>query len=128
MVYFRQALTRLSVLCDNLITGTISTLFWDKCQYNNTIQADFQTMLTQTKFNLSDIKKTYNGWADWTTWNVALWINNDECLHSIARECETYNEFLFEMQDMIGSMATPDGADWGEANLTEMQELISEIN
>ena len=128
MVYFRQALTRLSVLCDNLITGTISTLFWDKCQYNNTIQADFQTMLTQTKFNLSDIKKTYNGWADWTTWNVALWINNDECLHSIARECETYNEFLFEMQDMIGSMATPDGADWGEAALTEMQELISEIN
>ena len=128
MVYFRQALTRLSVLCDNLITGTISTLFWDKCQYNNTIQADFQTMLTQTKFNLSDIKKTYNGWADWTTWNVALWINNDECLHSIARECETYNEFLFEMQDMIGSMATPDGADWGEADLTEMQELISEIN
>ena len=128
MVYFRQALTRLSVLCDNLITGTISTLFWDKCQYNNTIQADFQTMLTQTKFNLSDIKETYNGWADWTTWNVALWINNDECLHSIARECETYNEFLFEMQDMIGSMATPDGADWGEADLTEMQELISEIN
>ena len=128
MVYFRQALTRLSVLCDNLITGTISTLFWDKCQYNNTIQADFQTMLTQTKFNLSDIKQTYNGWADWTTWNVALWINNDECLHSIARECETYNEFLFEMQDMIGSMATPDGADWGEADLTEMQELISEIN
>ena len=127
MVYFRQALTRLSVLCDNLITGTISTLFWDKCQYNNTIQADFQTMLTQTKFNLSDIKKTYNGWADWTTWNVALWINNDECLHSIARECETYNEFLFEMQDMIGSMATPDGADWGEADLTEMQELIDEI-
>jgi len=128
MVYFRQALTRLSVLCDNLITGTISTLFWDKCQYNNTIQADFQTMLTQTKFNLSDIKETYNGWADWTTWNVALWINNDECLYSIAKECETYNEFLYEMQDMIGSMATPDGADWGEANLSEMAELISEIN
>jgi len=25
-------------------------------------------------------------------------------------------------------MFTPDGADWGEANLTEMAELISEIN
>ena len=128
MVYFRQALTRLSVLCDNLITGTISTLFWDKCQYNNTIQADFQTMLTQTKFNLSDIKETYNGWADWTTWNVALWINNDECLQDIAKQCQTYNEFLYEMQEMIGIMATPDGADWGEANLSEMAELISEIN
>ena len=83
---------------------------------------------SQPKLNLSDIKEKYNGWSDWTTWNVALWINNDECLHSIAKECETYNEFLYEMQSMIGSMFTPDGADWGEANLTEMAELISEIN
>ena len=128
MVYFRQALTRLSVLCDNLITGTISTLFWDKCQYNVTIQADFQTMqATQSKLNLSDIKDDYNGWTDWTTWNVALWINNDSCFNSIASECRTWEDFLFEMQFMIGSMATPDGADWGEADLTEMQELIDEI-
>ena len=40
----------------------------------------------------------------------------------------SYNEFLYEMQCMIGSMFTPDGADWGEANLKEMQELIEEIN
>ena len=40
---------------------------------------------------------------------------------------ETYNEFLYELQYMIGSMFTPDGADWGEANLKEMQELIEEI-
>ena len=82
----------------------------------------------QPSINLWDTPVKYNGWADWTTWNVALWINNDECLHSIAKECETYNEFLYEMQEMIGIMATPDGADWGEANLSEMAELISEIN
>ena len=28
---------------------------------------------------------------------------------------------------MIGSFATPDGADWGEANIEEMNELIGEI-
>jgi len=32
------------------------------------------------------------------------------------------------MQAMIGSFFTPDGADWGEANLTEMQELFDELN
>ena len=83
--------------------------------------------IAQSSFNLSDTPTQYNGWADWTTWNVALWINNDSCFNSIAQECETYNEFLYEMQYMIGSFFTPDGADWGEANLTECDNLIKEI-
>ena len=32
----------------------------------------------------------------------------------------------YEMQAMIGSFATPDGADWGEANIEEMNEVIQE--
>ena len=82
----------------------------------------------QPKLNLSDIKETYNGWTDWTTWNVALWIRNDECFYNIAKECRNYADFLYEMQAMIGSFATPDGADWGEANIEEMNEVISECN
>ena len=82
---------------------------------------------TQPKLNLSDLKEKYNGWADWTTWNVALWINNDQCFYNIAKECKNYADFLYEMQAMIGSFATPDGADWGEANIGEMNELIEEI-
>ena len=81
----------------------------------------------QTKLNLSDTKKTYNGWADWTTWNCALWINNEPTIYNLASECKDYAEFLYEMQVMCGFYETPDGADYGEADYTEMNELIQEI-
>jgi len=82
----------------------------------------------QPSINLWDTPEKYNGWHDWTTWNVALWINNDQTFYSIAKECQNYADFLYEMQAMIGSFATPDGADWGEANIDEMNELIEEIS
>ena len=80
----------------------------------------------QPSINLWDKQEKYNGWSDWTTWNVALWINNDEGFYSIAKDCKDYIDFLYEMQAMIGSFATPDGADWGEANIEEMNEVIQE--
>ena len=81
----------------------------------------------QQKINLSDTKKTYNGWADYTTWNCALWINNTPSLYNLAAECVDYSEFLYEMQVMCGFYETPDGADYGEADYEEMNELIQEI-
>ena len=83
---------------------------------------------SQPSINHWDTPVKYNGWTDWTTWNVALWINNDQCFYSIAKDCKNYADFLYEMQAMIGSFATPDGADWGEANIEELDEVISECN
>ena len=82
----------------------------------------------QPSINLWDKKETYNGWADWTTWNCALWINNTPRIYNVASECEDYTEFLWEMQAMSGFYSTPDGADYGEANLEEMNELIKGID
>ena len=82
----------------------------------------------QPSINLWDKQEKYNGWSDWTTWNVALWINNDQCYYNIAKDCKDYLDFLYEMQAMIGSFATPDGADWGEANIEELNEVIFECN
>ena len=82
----------------------------------------------QPSINLWDKKEKYNGWSDWTTWNVALWIRNDYGFYSIAKDCKDYMDFLYEMQAMIGAFATPDGADWGEANIEEMNEVIEECN
>ena len=49
----------------------------------------------QTAINLTDLpKREYNGWSDWTTWNCALWINNEQGLYECAKECRDYPEFL----------------------------------
>ena len=82
----------------------------------------------QPSINLWDKKEKYNGWSDWTTWNCALLINNEQSIYNVAAVCDTYSDFLWEMQAMIGSFATPDGADWGEANIEELNEVISECN
>ena len=82
----------------------------------------------QPSINLWDTPVKYNGWHDWTTWNVALWIRNEETIYNIAKDCNDYIDFLFEMQAMCGFYSTPDGADYGEANLDEMNELIKEIS
>ena len=36
----------------------------------------------------------YSGWINYETWNIALWINNDERLFNLAKETKTYEKFL----------------------------------
>ena len=81
----------------------------------------------QPSINLWDTPEKYNGWTDWTTWNCALWINNEQSIYNVAAVCGTYSDFLWEMQAMCGFYSTPDGADYGEANYDEMNLLIQEI-
>ena len=84
--------------------------------------------IVQPKLNLSDdLERGYNGWADYTTWNCALWVRNEPTIYNLAAVCKDYTEFLFEMQFMCGFFATPDGADYGEADYEEMNEVIQEI-
>ena len=56
----------------------------------------------------------YNGHKNWTHWNVALWINNDEYLYNTARQlCKTYNRDKAAWL-LLGQLAekTPDGASY----------------
>jgi len=81
----------------------------------------------QPSLNLWDRPEKYNGWTDYTTWNCALWINNEPSIYNIAAACNDYMDFLWEMQVICGFYSTPDGADYGEANIEEMNELIESI-
>ena len=65
----------------------------------------------------------YNGWANWETWNVALWIQNDEGLYAIARRHKRlkypYRTLAMYLSTM-GITETPDGAKYNDRNLDGM--------
>lgn len=72
--------------------------------------------------------KTYNGWTNYETWNVYLWITGDEGLYSIAKECETYDEFVEQMEEME-CYVTPDHVAWDLPciNRAELNEAFAEM-
>lgn len=69
----------------------------------------------------------YNGWANYQTWNVALWIGNDEGLYNLARECRNYEEFKEQLREASPGSAiafeTPDGVAWNDSGID-----VDEIN
>ena len=74
--------------------------------------------------------KTYNGWKNYETWNVALWINNDEGFYSVAQECNDLNDFI-EFVNTNGCTHTPDGVEFDSPLVSHNQlnhTIFSELN
>ena len=72
--------------------------------------------------NLTDTE--YNGWTNQATWNVALWINNDEGLYDIARETGSYQDFVAYISEFMTQ--TPDGVRFDDPAVNVI-ELNSEV-
>jgi hypothetical protein len=78
-------------------------------------------MTTTFQTNLTDT--FYNGWTNYETWNVALWIQNDEGLYNLARECGDYQTFVSYLINDYGVNETPDGVRY-----TDRKVNVIEIN
>lgn len=76
---------------------------------------------------------TYNGWKNYDTWNVALWINNDYENYKQAQQIMmdnptiTYKELMKVM--VLPDDKTPDGVDWLADDLAydELNEMVKEL-
>jgi len=101
-------------------TGDGQPVFYRSQTNPKQMTATFQTNLTH---------KSYNGWSNYETWNVALWIQNDEGLYHIAKECGSWDCFQEVMIDDFGKTATPDGVLYNdpELNQVELSELFTEL-
>ena len=70
----------------------------------------------------------YNGWRNYQTWNVALWLGNDEGLYALAREHETYEGVRLDLLE-LGSTQTPDNVAWNDSGLDieALNEMVQEL-
>lgn len=78
----------------------------------------------------------YNGWSNYETWNVSLWIGNDEGLYKFAKGFETYQDFARALINMHSEIRvnndpaqTPDGVPWNHPDLDieALDEMIQEL-
>ena len=78
------------------------------------------SMVTETE--------TYNGWANWATWNVALWLQNDYALYSVARRYDSYDRLIPRLEYEFGQM-TPDGARWMDPTIDTdaLDEMLADL-
>jgi len=67
-----------------------------------------------------------NGWKDYETWNVSLWIQNDETLYRIALASAGFQTFINDMLEG-GWTETQDGVKWTDADYSEVQSMFNEM-
>jgi hypothetical protein len=65
---------------------------------------------------------SYNGWENYETWNVALWINNDQGLYDIAMEAGNYEDFVDALEAVsFNALSTPDGVSYKDPKVNVVQ-------
>ena len=68
-----------------------------------------------------------NGWKNYETWNVSLWIQNDEMLYNLALVCTGFQDFMNLMHNEWGVDETQDGVKWVDADYFEVQSMFNEM-
>lgn len=77
----------------------------------------------------------YNGWYNYQTWNVSLWLNNEEAWYQSMRFFMlenpegTYSDLIDVLQsEQIIEQVTPDGVSWTDPTLDReaLDEMLKE--
>ena len=79
------------------------------------------------------MSESYNGWANYETWNVALWIQNDEGMYAYAKRYKRIRNApyltLAENLRIEGIEKTPDGVSYKDSTLDReaLNRMIREL-
>ena len=80
-------------------------------------------------------EQTYNGWKNYETWNVTLWIQNDEYLYYLATEIVKHGGTDAPYQVFVRCMkndckpATDDGVKWDDPkiDIVRVNKMFTEL-
>ena len=84
----------------------------------------------------STMTETYNGWANYETWNAALWIGNDRFLYNTAKACVEFCETndtpwaaFQRCMDNCARTMTGDDVAWTDPAIDadEMNEMMADL-
>ena len=64
---------------------------------------------------------SYNGWENYETWNVALWVQNDEGLYHLAQDCGDYETLVNVLYEEYGVKETRDGVSFKDPKVNVVQ-------
>ena len=102
--------TRIATQCDNIFCGILRVAGYAPTLYTNTSQSN-QNMTTTYQADLLSPDTEYNGWTNYETWNVGLWLGGEQML------------------SMLGSEVTGDGVRWDDpkVNGVEINEMLEDF-
>jgi len=91
--------------------------------------------LSELRANISSVNREYEGWKNYVSWNVSLWINNEYPLYQSAvafmktyKGKAPYKNFIAK-QGLINDR-TPDRIKWlsDQLDYSALNEMMREIN
>ncbi len=69
----------------------------------------------------------YNGWTNWDTWAVNVWLMNDEHNYNKLMNISLYEVEEFTKKDMRDMFYYGDKITWSDVNMDEIIESIKEL-
>ena len=75
-------------------------------------------------------KTKHMGWANYETWNVALWIQNTEEIYKLAKQFDNYKDFINLGIKYLNLSKTGDDVSFTNKllNIEELDNMIKELS